>query len=178
MAVSRSYTLPWQPAPKRQKTETFRPVKNHAWTFHSITIILCCLSKQSQYLLSLMKSEAEKWTLLEGGGKLIPHKSTGMRGVVLCIFGEHILPQYQKNTCSVSVAWSPTVCSLSDKGYLLVQSAIMTYSEYSAGGPPGFKSYPCPLLSLASWEVHLTSLDLSFLVSGNNSTLPISGIFY
>lgn len=29
---------------------------------------------------------------------------------------------------------------VSDKGYLLVQSAIMTYSEYSAGGPPGFKS--------------------------------------
>lgn len=74
MVVSRSCTFTWQPASKRQKRETSRPVKNHTWSFHSITFILFCLSKKSQCPPTLM--EAEKWTLcLERSGKVTAHKS-------------------------------------------------------------------------------------------------------
>lgn len=139
MVVSRSYTLTWQPASKRQKTETFRPVKNHAWTFHSITIILCSLSKQSQYLLSLMKSEAEKWTLsLEGRWQShATQEHWDERCGFMHLWRTHFASVSKKHLFSEC---GPIVCSLSDKGYLLVQSATMTYSVCSAGGLPGFKS--------------------------------------
>ena len=97
-----------------------------------------CIGSTESYPLCHQRSPLDSISWKEVA-KSYRTRACGIREVVSCLFWKHILPQDQ-DTCEVNVAWSPPVCSLSDKENLLGHYVIMTKSEYSAAGLPGLKS--------------------------------------
>ena len=78
----------------------------------------------------------------------------------------------KQNTCEVTMACSPPVCSLAEKGYLPERHEVMSKNTYSGARLPGVKFSLWHLLSEASWAIYLTSLGLWILFWGNIVLYP------